>query len=288
MIVRAFGCCVLLLSVLAASAGQQVIIVDPQRRIYYAGTNDRSVRALPVQENIYMIVGAGANITVQIGSDGVLIVDSGSGAAMNEKVRNLVRQLSTKSTGYVINTSSRSDHTGGNDIFADTASFILWPFRTYRAGQEDLYFNNESIQVLHVPAAVTAGDSMVYFRRSDVVAAGDIFQTTTYPLIDVKGGGSINGLIAGLNQLLNITIPKEKQEGGTLVIPGHGRISDEADVVEYRDMVTIIRDRVQDAIRQGKTLEQVQAARLARDYDPRYGPAGTFVEAVYHSLKAKP
>jgi glyoxylase-like metal-dependent hydrolase (beta-lactamase superfamily II) len=283
--VRVFGCCLLLVSVVAAKAQQQVIIVDPQQRIYYADANDRSVRALPVRENIYMIVGAGANITAQIGKDGILIVDSGSGAATNEKVRSLVRQLSTKPVHYVINTSSRSDHSGGNDVFGDSTSIVAWPFQTYRIGRQDLYFNDESIQVLHVPAGVTGGDSMVYFRRSDVVAAGDIFQTTTYPLIDVKDGGTIHGLIAGLNQLLDITIPKEKQEGGTLVIPGHGRISDEADVVEYRDMVTIIRDRVQNAIRQGKTLEQVQAARLTRDYDSRYGPAGTFIEAVYQSLK---
>jgi glyoxylase-like metal-dependent hydrolase (beta-lactamase superfamily II) len=112
---------------------------------------------------------------------------------------------------------------------------------------------------------------MVYFRRSDVISAGDIFLTTTYPVIDVNNGGSINGVINGLNHLLDLTIPKEKQEGGTMVIPGHGRISDEADVVEYRDMVTIIRDRVRDAIKKGKTLQQVQSSGLTKDYDPRYG-----------------
>ena len=135
---------------------------------------------------------------------------------------------------------------------------------------------------------------MVYFRRSDVVSAGDIFMTTSYPVIDVASGGSINGVVNGLNHLLDLTIPKEKQEGGTVVIPGHGRISDEADVLEYRDMLTIIRDRIQDAIKKGKTLQQVQSAGLTRDYDPRYGSsAGSwttamFIEAAYQSLSKKP
>ena len=136
--------------------------------------------------------------------------------------------------------------------------------------------------------------AMVYFRRSDVVSAGDIFMTTTYPIIDVNNGGSINGVINGLNHLLDLTIPKEKQEGGTMVIPGHGRISDEADVVEYRDMVTIIRDRIRDAIKKGKTLQQVQSSGLTKDYDPRYGTntgpwtTAMFIEAAYQSLSRKP
>src|ERR1051326_4716273 len=131
---------------------------------------------------------------------------------------------------------------------------------------------------------------MVYFRRSDVVSAGDVFLTTTYPVIDVKSGGSINGVINGLNHLLDLTIPKEKQEGGTMVIPGHGRISDEADVLEYRDMVKIVRDRILDAVKKGKTLQQVQAAGLTKDYDGRYGATtgswttAMFVEAAYQSL----
>jgi cyclase len=168
-----------------------------------------------------------------------------------------------------------------------------WPTQTFHTLHEDMYFNGESIQVLHVPAAITDGDSMVYFRRSDVVSAGDIFLTTTYPVIDVKSGGTINGVIDGLNQLLEITIPKEKQEGGTMVIPGRGRICDEADVVEYRDMLTILRDRIRDAIKKGKTLEQIQSAGLTKDYDPRYGSksgpwtTAMFIEAAYQSLVPK-
>jgi cyclase len=125
---------------------------------------------------------------------------------------------------------------------------------------------------------------VVFFRRSDVVSAGDVFVTTSYPTIDLQNGGSIQGLVDGLNRIIDVTIPKDKEEGGTYVIPGHGRLCDEADVVEYRDMVTIVRDRVRDLIRKGMTLAQVKAARPTLDYDGRYGPPDAFIEAVYRGL----
>jgi glyoxylase-like metal-dependent hydrolase (beta-lactamase superfamily II) len=126
---------------------------------------------------------------------------------------------------------------------------------------------------------------MVYFRRSDVISAGDIFVTDSYPVIDLANGGSLQGIIDGLNRLLDLAIPEHHEEGGTYIIPGHGRICDEFDVLEYRDMVTIIRDRIQDLIAKGMTLAQVKAARPTRDYDPQYGSnAGGFVEAAYKSL----
>jgi glyoxylase-like metal-dependent hydrolase (beta-lactamase superfamily II) len=168
-----------------------------------------------------------------------------------------------------------------------------WPTDTYFGEKKELFFNGEAIQLFHPNSANTDGDSIVFFRRSDVVSTGDIFMTTNYPIIDLPNGGSINGVIDALNFILDITIPAEKQEGGTMVIPGHGRLSDEADVVEYRDMVTIIRDRIQDMIKKGMTLEQVKAAKPTRDYDPLYGSAtgfwttDMFVEAVYKSLSTK-
>jgi glyoxylase-like metal-dependent hydrolase (beta-lactamase superfamily II) len=130
----------------------------------------------------------------------------------------------------------------------------------------------------------------VFFRKSDVVVAGDVFLTTTFPIINLAQGGSFNGIIDAINRIIDLTVPRDKQEGGTYVIPGHGRITDEADVVDYRDMVTIIRDRFQDAIKKGMTLEQVKAARLVRDYEGRYGATtgfwttDRFIEAAYNSL----
>ena len=168
--------------------------------------------------------------------------------------------------------------------------FGAWPTEGYPGDYKEVTFNGEAIQLFHQPAAHTDGDSLIFFRRSDVIVTGDIFVTTSYPVIDVKRGGSINGVIAGLNHIIDITIPKDWQEGGTMVIPGHGRIGDEADVVEYRDMVTIIRDRIQNMIRKGLTLEQVKAARPTLEYDPRYGfesgpwTTAMFVEAVYRGL----
>ncbi len=168
-----------------------------------------------------------------------------------------------------------------------------WPTDTYFGDEKEVFFNGEAIQLFHPKPAHTDGDSIVFFRRSDVVSTGDIFMTTSYPIIDLQNGGSLNGIIDALNFILDVTIPAEKQEGGTMVIPGHGRLCDEADVVEYRDMVTIIRDRIQDMIKKGMTLEQVKAAKPTRDYDPMYGATtgfwttDMFVEAAYKSLTAK-
>ena len=170
------------------------------------------------------------------------------------------------------------------------APVAAWPTNTFFTAEKEIYFNGEGIEMLHMPRAHTDGDMIVYFRKSDVIAAGDVFVTTTYPVISLDEGGSIDGVIDALNRIIDITIPAEKQEGGTYVIPGHGRLTDEADVVDYRDMVTMIRDRIQDAVTRGSTLDEVKAARLTRDYDGRYGAASgawttdAFVDAVYQSL----
>ena len=154
------------------------------------------------------------------------------------------------------------------------------------------YFNGEGVMAIHQPSAHTDGDSMVWFRSSDVISTGDIYMTTGYPIPELDRGGSIQGVIEGLNKLLDLAIPEARAEGGTLIIPGHGRISDFGDIAHYRDVMTIIRDRVQDMIKKGMTLDQVKAARPTFEYDGRYGrEAGStdrFVEAVYRSLTKKP
>ncbi len=274
------------------------------------------IKTFHVQGNVYMLVGAGGNIAVQTGDEGVLVVDTGI-AQTRDKVLAAIRQLSTKPIRWMINTHAHPDHTGGNEtvsqagltVNGNPAAIIAHenvlarmteasrpvterPLNTFFEDERDFYFNGEAIFIHHIPHAHTDGDVLVYFRGSDVLVAGDIFVTTTYPVIDAKLGGGVEGFVTGLNKMLDITVPKYLQEGGTYVIPGHGRVGDEADVVDYRDMVVIIRDRIQDLIKRGLSLEQIKAARPALDYDGRYGndkswTTTMFVEAVYRDLTQK-
>src|SRR5262249_42587050 len=144
---------------------------------------------------------------------------------------------------------------------------------TYHSASYKLseFFNGEGIQVFHAPNAHSDGDSFVWFRYSDVIAAGDLLNTESYPVFDLDKGGSLNGILDGLNHILDIAIPEFRSQGGTMIIPGNGRLCDIGDVANYRNMVAIIRDRIQDAIKKGKTLEQVKAAHLTLDYDGLYG-----------------
>ena len=266
------------------------------------------LEVLPVRGNIYMVVGAGSNIVLQVGQDGVLLVDAGSGER-SEDVIAAVRTLTDKPIRWIVDTHLHADHTGGNGAIAkagrsvpqltigagklfndgdQTATIVAHenvlkrmsaaqetnenlPLTTFFGKEKELFFNGEPVQIIHQPAAHTDGDVFVFFRRTDVVASGDIFVTTTYPVIDEATGGTINGFIDAVNDLIHIMIPEQKQEGGTYVIPGHGRLSDEADVVEFQEMVTIVRDRIQGMVRQGMTLAQVKAAKPTLDYDARYG-----------------
>jgi glyoxylase-like metal-dependent hydrolase (beta-lactamase superfamily II) len=165
------------------------------------------------------------------------------------------------------------------------------PADTYLEDRRRKFHNGDSIELFHQPNAVTDGDSIIHFRRADVIVAGDVFTTTQYPVIDLKSGGSVQGEIRALNAILDKTVYEHQGEGGTYVVPGHGYLADEHEVAEYRDMVVIVRDRVQALIDAGATLAQVKAARVTADFDTRYGantgPWTTemFVDAVYTSLK---
>jgi glyoxylase-like metal-dependent hydrolase (beta-lactamase superfamily II) len=318
------------------------------------------LQILPVRGNIYVLQGAGANITVSIGRDGVLMVDSGL-RSMGDQVLATIRRLQNqvdqrdkpigwgaetrssvasrnvespfKPIRYIINTNVQPDHVGSNELLrrsgmtftggnvtgniadategaaimaheavlarmtsteggATPAPADAQPTDTYYTETMKLshFFNGEGVQLVHQAAAHTDGDTLVWFRGSDVIAAGDLFSTTTYPIIDVKQGGTINGVVEGLNRILRLCIAEFRTEGGTLIVPGHGRLSDSADVAYYRDMVTILRDRVQAMVAKGMTLDQVKASKLTADYDPRYGATSgpwttdQFVEAAYVSL----
>ena len=165
------------------------------------------------------------------------------------------------------------------------------PADTYLEERRRKFHNGDAIEMFYMANAVTDGDSLIHFRSADVIVAGDIFTTTQYPVIDVKNGGSVQGEIRALNEILNRTVFRHQGEGGTYVVPGHGYLSDEHEVVEYRDMVVIIRDRIKALIDDGATLAQVKAARVTADYDTRYGSnkgpwtTDMFVEAVFTSLK---
>ena len=313
----------------------------------------------PVRGNIWMLVGAGANITASVGPDGVLLVNAGEGQA-SERVLAAIDELGaelnafgfldgrTPETGgaetrsrlpvnthappkqirYIVNTSPLSHNVGANALLASTgvtytggnvagtiadsatgaavlahenvlvrmvmgqADFGALPTETYFVDEYKLstFFNDEGIRLIHIPAATTDGDTLVYFRGSDVLATGDLFSMESFPIIDVDQGGHINGVLRGLNYILNLAIPEFRTEGGTMIIPGSGRLSDSADVGYYRDMLTIIRDQVQHSIGQGMSLDQVIEARPTFGYEGRFGSdtgewtTEMFIEAVYRSL----
>jgi len=279
------------------------------------------IHLMHVQGLVWMLVGAGGNIAVQIGDEGVLLVDSGK-RGVTDQVLAAIRAKTDKPIRILINTSAdadHDDHTGGNEAIAKAGKWLggnapgnfglattsarviaheralfemkdlpigAQPTETFTTDKE-IFFNGEAIQIIHQPSALSSGDVTVFFRRSDVVAAGDIFTTTAYPAIDLARGGSMQGEIDALNRLLDITIPSSHAEGGTYVIPGHGRLTDEADVVEYRDMATIIRDRVQALARRGQTLEQIKSARPTLDYDGRYGSSDALIESALRDVSAR-
>jgi len=277
------------------------------------------VKVVPVQGNVHMIVGAGANIVVQVGEDGILVVDTGSGA-QTEKVLAAIKQLAPmKEIRWIINTGAHSDHLGGNEQLAkagrtvngNVAAIVAHEnasarmskngvpdtakaFNTYFEDRRDFPFNGEPVMLYHDESALDDTGTLVMFRRSDIIAAGDLFSTVSYPRIDVAAGGSVQGTIDGLNRILDLAVPsKSLALGGTYVIPGHGRISDENDVLWYRDMLQIVSDRIKDMIAKKMTLEQVKAAKPTLDYDARYGSdtgpwtTAMFIEAVYRDLSKK-
>jgi len=292
------------------------------------------IKSLHVQGNVWMLVGPVSNAVVQIGDDGVLVVD----AMMEQQADAMVAEIKRlagpdKIIRYLINTHVNLDHTGGNEkvagagrtivagnfagqVAADSPATIIahenvlnrmsaptgkqssrptaaWPSDSFFDEQKDLFFNGEGVELIHIPAAHTDGDVMVYFRKSDVLAAGDLYVNNTFPIVMTAEGGNYNGILTALNRIIDICIPRDKEEGGTFVVPGHGRVADEADVVDYRDMATVIHDRFADAVKKGMTLEQVKNAKLVQDYGRWASNSGfwttdKFVEAVYESLKPKP
>jgi len=310
------------------------------------------LEVLHVHGSVYMIAGGPSNVAVQIGSEGVLLVDTATQELSNHLLE-AVRVLSDGPINYIVNSTPDPDHYGGNAMVGgagqnptlperdlqgriagrgaedrdDTPGggpgaelrprgamvfaheqmllrmsaptgvtppepFALWPTSTFFTRERTFSFNDEPIEMLHQPAAHTDADLIVFFRRSDVLAVGDIINAPQYPVFDTSRGGSIRGVLDGLNEIIRITVPRFNQMAGTRVIPGHGRILNEADVVEYRDMMTIIYERVRDAAEDGRSLAQVKAMRPTLEYDPLYSVPGwtgdVLVEAIYDEVSRRP
>jgi glyoxylase-like metal-dependent hydrolase (beta-lactamase superfamily II) len=287
-----------------------------------------------IRPNVWVIFGAGGNVTVHVGEDGVILVDSGS-EAMAEKTLDAVRAITKAPIRIIINTSADLEHVGGNDKvgaagvainpdnFSDEdhatvmshenvlqrlsapknrnekpAPTGMWPTETFTSKLRSFYVNDEAVQIIRQLGAVSDGDVIVHFRRADVIATGDIVDLRRFPMIDPAKGGSIQGELEALNRLLDLTVPPMPlvlKPGRTLVVPGHGRVSDYGELVDYRDMVTTIKDIIEDMVKKGMTLEQVKAANPTAGYRKRYGAdtgpwtTDMFVDAIYNGLKnAKP
>lgn len=288
------------------------------------------IHVLPVRGDIYMLVGDGANITLSAGKEGELLVNTGFDKMADKLIATIrkysdrplqyiintnsyadgtsgnapVRLAGTTITGANVTNDIRDSREGAQILAHENVLTRMsaptgtksptpegaWPTDTFLGKEKTLFFNGEGIEIIHQPNALTDGDSIVFFRRSDVISAGDLFNTDGYPVIDVTRGGTIEGVVLALTHIVDMSIVEHEEEGGTLVIPGHGHLCDQAEVVEYRDMVAIVRDRVKDAVKRGLTLEQVKAEKLTRDYDPTYGhnsywTPDMFIEAAYQSLK---
>jgi cyclase len=312
-----------------AVVGSMLAIVPLGAQTAAPNFDNIEIHSFHVQGNVWMLVGGPFNAAVSIGNDGVLVVDTMVAPLADKFIAEIRKLAGDKPIRYIVNTHFHPDHTGGNakvtaagesivagnfaaqvgqeaakqsNIIAHENTqirlgelkppppFIAMPTSTFFTEAKDLFFNGEAVQILHQPAAHTDGDVIVFFRKSDVIVTGDVYMNTTFPIVQAAQGGSFQGVIDSLNRIIELTVPAEKQEAGTYVIPGHGRLADEADVVEYRDMNTIVRDRFADAIKKGMSLQQVKEARLLRDYEGRYGASSgfwttdNFVEAVYRSL----
>lgn len=284
-----------------------------------------ALEVLPVQGGVYALFGPAGNSTLQIGSDGVVVVDT-QPAALSGKVLEAIETVSKKDIRFILLTNGTDQNAGGAANLAEAGHYIrvidsidprggdtraaimahlnvlnrmtddgvssdLWPTDTYYVKDWALFVNNEAVQMFHIPGAQTDGDTIVFFRKSDVISTGGILDMTSYPRIDLAAGGSIDGIIEGLSTILDIAVPGEGQNGGTLVVPGRGRLCDETDVANYRDMVIVIRNRVRAMVEAGASLAEVQSSRPTRDYDPLYPNADwtgeMFVEAIYRDLSAR-
>ena len=309
----------------AAAALLLAIAAQPAAQQRPPAASPAGLETIKIRDNVYVIFGAGSNITVHVGEDGLILVDSGATEAA-EQVIAAVKAISDQPIRLIINTSADMDHVGGNEMVGaagleinpdafnedpratvlahenvltrlsgdDAIPTDLWPSETFTSRVRSMYINNDAVMVYRMLGAHSDGDVVVLFRKADVIATGDIIDLRSFPVIDPKNGGSIQGELDALNRLLEMTVPAMPlvlKPGRTLLVPGHGRVSDYAELVEYRDMVTTIKDNIEVLVKKGMTLEQVRAANPTAGYRARWGKESgpwttdMFVEAIYNGLK---
>jgi len=261
--------------------------------------DDVTITVTPVSGNVSYIEGRGGNMGLFVGDDGVFLIDD-QYAPLTERIVAAIREVSDQPIRFLVNTHMHPDHTGGNENFGRIGTVIFGhdnvrsqmaaagyaeapPLITF---SEDMSFhiNGEVVHVFKVPNAHTNGDVFIKFEGSNVIHTGDVYRTTTFPYIDTSNGGSFLGTIAALEMLI------EASDANSRIIPGHGGISNVAEVRVFRDMLIVVRDRVAAAIRDGMSLEEIQAAGLTAEFDARWdgggriGGAASMLEAVYTDL----
>jgi glyoxylase-like metal-dependent hydrolase (beta-lactamase superfamily II) len=258
-----------------------------------------AIKVYPVTGQVYYIEGRGGNIGLFVGDDGVFLIDD-QFAALTDRIVDAIRTLSDKPIRFLVNTHMHPDHTGGNENFGNMGTLIFGhdnvrrqmaiseytqepPLVTF---SEDVSFhiNDETVHVFKTPDAHTNGDSYIHFTGSNVIHAGDVYRTTSYPYVDTTNGGSFLGTIEA-TRLLAIVANED-----TKIVPGHGVISSKSEVQGVAEMLSIIADRVKTAIQDGKSLEEAQAAGLTTEFDERWesgrriGSAAALIEAAYADM----
>lgn len=260
---------------------------------------DVEIKVHPVAGQVYYLEGSGGNIGLFVGDDGVFLIDD-QYAPLTDKIVIAIRTISDKPIRFLVNTHMHPDHTGGNENFGKMGALIFghdnvrsqMALAAYKEAPplvtfgEDISFhiNGETVHVFKTPDAHTNGDSYIVFRGSNVVHTGDIYRTTSYPYIDIANGGSFLGAIKALDLLIEVS------DADTKIIPGHGVLSNVAEVRAWRDMLLVIRDRVKSSIEAGRSLDEAKAAGLTTEFDARWesgrriGSAGALIEAAYKDL----
>lgn len=275
-----------------------------------AKESEIKITTINVNNGVYMLMGQGGNIGLSVGEDGVFMIDD-QFAPLSAKIKAAISKISKKPLKFVINTHWHFDHTGGNENFGKDGAIIVshnnvrkrmskegfikafnktipaapkvaLPIITFN-DEINFYFNNEEIEVLHQKNAHTDGDSIIFFKSSNVVHTGDIYFNGFYPFIDSSSQGSMNGIITSVNYILS------RINDETKIIPGHGKLSNKKELISYRDTLIILRDRMQALIKEGKSIDEIIAMKPNADLDETWGKGflnpETFLKILYGVIK---